>query len=145
MRPIYRKNISEIGDIDWATLVVSYVQCLIYTSPYYQKILEKSFQKLREICFQKVELYKGQRLLHPTVCVHIWCSSENFSLQNEFPFIEMSSLDSEFHSASNGLILMDGNSFLYNSFFRGASSMVLASHRYQIIIHISLYHWIILV
>ena len=29
VRPTYCKNISEIGDVRWATLVVAYVQCLL--------------------------------------------------------------------------------------------------------------------
>jgi hypothetical protein len=40
--------------------------------------------------------------------VHIWCSSENFSLQNEFPFMELSSFDAEFNSASNGDTFSNG-------------------------------------
>ncbi len=53
--------------------------------------------------------------------VHVWCPGANFSLRNEFPFIELSSFNAELNSESIELILMDGNSFLYNSFFRGAS------------------------
>jgi len=38
-----------------------------------------------------------------------------------FPVNKSVPFDAEFNSASNGLIMIDGNSFLYNSFLRGAS------------------------
>ena len=50
-------------------------------------------------------------------------------MQNEFPSMKMSLFDAESNSASNRLISIGGNSFLQNSLFHGASSMVLASHQ----------------